>query len=394
MKILTTNSAGNDRFGGIHTRKMEHIKYSPHHTFSIIELNKEKGYVVRDNCNIHKINALDCTAGKSIFEVLNTSKNYAEFNQDIEKIVNEYQNVIRGVNPDVVLIPGTSLTSYFLFKACRRENILNKGVQEYAGVLEKEIGNYTGDTRFILGQVGKEFVSKVAVGNLTYMFPSNICKKTVEEIHGVNIKNAHIVWNGISEEFITEGFNRKAPDELTLGYVGRVHHVKNLPFFLGLNKNMKKSAKLKIITDISSIANKSTGKPLLEKMTLGEVFYYAPRSKKELKKFYETQISVGVVPSFFETYCNGSVESLVCGTPTLLSDRAGASEVYKKYGLSDLVFSIDSMGSFEDALAKAELRNFVIEEDLTRQIYEDLCWKKVIGKYNQIAEKVASKPKN
>ncbi|HUS51297.1 MAG TPA: glycosyltransferase, partial [Candidatus Paceibacterota bacterium] len=163
---------------------------------------------------------------------------------------------------------------------------------------------------------------------------------------------------------------------------------------LGLNENMKRSAKLKIITDISSIARKATGKPLFEKMTLGEVFYYAPRSKEELKKFYETQVSAGVVPSFFETYCNGAVESLVCGTPTLLTDRAGASEVYQKYGLSDLIFSIDNMSSFEKALGYAESINFTIEEDLAKEIYENLCWKKVIKKYNEISEIVASKHKN
>lgn len=392
MKILTTNSAGNDKFGGIHTRKTEHMKYSPQHTFHVIELNSEKKYVSRNNNNVHKINTYDCTDGKIVFEVLDNAKNYQDFNVKVERIVNEYQNVIRGSNPDVVLIPGTSLTSFFLFKACRREGVLNKTIQEYAGVLEKEIGNYTGDTRFILGQIGKEFVSDIALDNVTYMFPSNICKNTVEEIHNVVIDAGHIVWNGISEEF-GDGFNRSSPNDLTLGYIGRVHHVKNLPFFLGLNENMKKSAKLKIITDLASASNKSTGKPLLEKMTDGKVFYYAPRSKKELKKFYETGISANVVPSFFETYCNGAVESLVCGTPTLLSDRAGSSEVYKKYGLSNLVFSIDEMASFEKALEGAEKMDFTIEENLSKEIYEELCWEKVIGKYNEIAEAVASKSK-
>jgi len=44
MKILTTNSAGSDLFGGIHTRKIEHAKHSPQHKFHIIELNSEKKY--------------------------------------------------------------------------------------------------------------------------------------------------------------------------------------------------------------------------------------------------------------------------------------------------------------------------------------------------------------
>jgi len=391
MKILTTNSAGNDKFGGIHTRLIEQMKYSPNHIFHIVELNKEKKYIAHDNCNIHKINSSDCVSGGSIFGVLNNAKNHADFDKGVEKVVNEFQNVIRGTNPDIILIPGTSLTSYFLFKACRRENLLHKTLQEYSGILEKEIGNYTGDTRFILGEIGKVFVSDVALKNVTYLFPSTVCKKVVEEIHGVDFERSHVIWNGISEEFVQGGFNRQAPKELTLGYVGRIHHVKNLPFFLGLNDNMERPTKLKIITDLSSVAFKSTGKLLLDKMVEGEVFYYAPRSRGELKKFYEQKLSAAVVPSFFETYCNGAIESLVCGTPTLLSDSAGASEVYKKYGLSDLIFSIDDMSSFEKALGYAESKNFIIEKKLSREIYNNLSWEKVINKYNTLLETVGSK---
>jgi len=117
MKILTTNSAGSDRFGGIHTRKVEHVRHSPHHTFEIVELNAEKKYVSRDNFNIHKVNTSRCTDGRSIFEVLEGSDTHEEFDQNIEMLVNEFQNVIQGVNPDAIIIPGTSLTSYFLFNS-------------------------------------------------------------------------------------------------------------------------------------------------------------------------------------------------------------------------------------------------------------------------------------
>jgi len=390
MKILTTNSAGSDIFGGIHTRKMEHVRNSPQHTFHVIELNKEKRYLSNRNLNVHKVDVRALTPNKTIFEILKEAKNHREFDVSIERIVNEFQNTIRAVEPDAILIPGTSLTSYFLFKACRREGFLNRTVQEYAGVLEKEIGNYTGDTRFILSQIGKVFVSDEARDSVTYLFPSHMCKKEVENIHKVSLEKSYVVWNGVSSEFAQDGFNRNPPEELTLGYVGRIQHVKNLPFFLSLNENINKKAKLKIITDISLAAKRDTGTSLLEKMTVGEIFYYAPRTKKELKQFYETQLSAAVVPSFFETYCNGAVESLVCGTPTLLSDRAGASEVYRKYGLAELLFTIDSMSSFETALNYAEGMNFKIGKGLAMQIYDELRWDKVISRYNNIFERLVS----
>jgi glycosyltransferase involved in cell wall biosynthesis len=391
MKILTTNSAGNDVFGGIHTRKNEQVRNSPQHTFHVIELNQEKKYISYKNLNAHKIDTPSLTHGKTIFELLKESKNRQEFDVSVERLVNEFQNVIRVTKPDSILIPGTSLTSYFLFKACRREGVLNKTVQEYAGVLEKEIGNYTGDTRFILGQIGKTFVSDEARDNVIYIFPSQLCKDEVENIHGIIISNGYVIWNGVSKEFVSGDFNRGPPKELTLGYVGRIQHVKNLPFFLSINENISRKAKLKIITDISSAARRNVGTVLLQKMNSGDVFYYAPRSRDQLKEFYETQLSACVVPSFFETYCNVAVESLVCGTPTLLSNRAGASEVYKKYGLEKLLFDIDHIASFEGSLNYAESENFTVDEGLSRQIYEDLKWEKVISKYNEVFEEVRSR---
>ena len=394
MKILTTNSAGSDVFGGIHTRKTEQIRHSPQHTFHVVELNREKKYISHENLNIHKIDTTSLTSGKTIFELLKDAKNRREFDVSIERIVNEFQNTIRVVKPDAILIPGTSLTSYFLFKASRREGVLDRTVQEYAGILEKEIENYTGDTRFILSQLGKVFVSDEARDKVTYVFPSQICKDEVENIYRVTLDNGYVIWNGVSEEFARGGFDRNPPKDLTLGYVGRIQHVKNLPFFLSLNENMSRKAILKIITDLSAAAKKNIGTALLKKMTSGEVFYYAPRSRDRLKQFYETQLSVAVVPSFFETYCNGAMESLVCGTPTLLSNRAGASEVYRKYGLEKLLFDIDNITSFEASLNYAESNNFTINENLSRQIYEDLKWEKAIARYNEVFEEVSSKKSN
>lgn len=384
MKILTTNSAGSDVFGGIHTRKIEQVRNSPQHTFHIVELNSEKKYLSQGNLNLHKLNTLELTKGKTIFNLLKEAKNNRDFDVSVERMVNEFQNTIRSVEPDAILIPGTSLTSYFLFKAARREGVLNKTVQEYAGILEKEITNYTGDTRYILNQIGKVFVSEEARENMTYLFPSQNCKDEVENIHNIKLDKSYVIWNGISPEFANGEFNRSPPEERTLGYVGRIQYVKNLPFFLSLNENTNKKSKLKIITDISAAANKEVGRSLLDKMNKEEVFYYAPRSRERLKKFYESQLSSSIVSSYFETYCNGAVESLVCGTPTLLSDRAGAKEVFKKYGLEDLIFSIDNISSFEKALDNAEKRNFIIEKDLSRQIYQDLRWDKVIGEYNKV----------
>lgn len=388
MKFLTTNSSGKSCFGGIYTRLKEYIKNSPEHTFHIIELNHEKKYISRENKILHKVDLLSAIESDNVAEVLNQAKNYKDFNKRTEKIVNEFQNTIQAVNPDIIWIPGTSLSSYFLFKAARREGHFDRTIHSYAGIVEKELGSYSGDPRYILTLLGKEFVSNEALENITYIFPSNHCKETVEEIHKIKMKNTHVVHNGISRSFIEGGYNRHLPGELVLGYVGRVQPVKNPDFFLNLNDNMKEDVKLKIITDLLSAVNKSIGKTLIRKLNSGEVFFHHPIQQQELKKFYESQVSAIIIPSFFETYCNVAMESTVCGTTALLSDNTGAKEIFKKFGLENLLFSVNDFKSFESALNNARDRNFTIEEELTRDIYNELSWEKVIGEYNQIAEKV------
>jgi len=394
MKILTTNSSGKDKFGGIHTRKNAQVKYSPQHNFHVVELNHEKKYLSKDNCFVHKINLAGSTKGRGVYGLLEDSINYDAFKCNAENLVGEYQEVVRGVNPDAVLIPGTSFASYFLLEACRRENSLGKVVQEYAGILEKEIGGYSGSNLEILLAMGKEFVAEDVLGSVEYMFPSQICKDAVKEIHEVDIYNGHIVWNGISSDFVEGGIDRSVPDDLTLGYVGRVHGVKNLPFFLNVNKFLDEPAKLKIITDIAAAAGKEEAVDLFRKMTDGEILYYAPRDKAGLKRFYSKEISASVVSSTFETYCNGAIESLACGVPSLLSDCAGAKEVYEEYGLSGLVYSIDDEKSFVDALNVAEKMNFEIPRELVEGLYVDLSWEKVVRKYNKIIDIAASKVSN
>ena len=82
------------------------------------------------------------------------------------------------------------------------------------------------------------------------------------------------------------------------------------------------------------------------------------------------------------------MESIACGTPALLTNRAGATETYQKYGLDDLIFSITNLDSFETALESIKEREYVIEEKLKKQIQTDLSWEKIIQKYNEIAKNI------
>lgn len=388
MRVLTTGTTGQDIFGGIHTQIEEHIRNSPNSEFHIIDPNKEKKYEAGEDRAVLKLDTPSLIESDDLLSVLNESQTVPDFSERVEPLVNEYQNAIQDVDPGIVLVAGTSLTSFLLYKAARREKALGTTVICYGGVLEKEITDYTGEPREILRRIARTFTEPEALEQATYVFPSVHCKGTVEEMHEVQIESAHIIPNGISREFIESGEERNPPQNLSYGYVGRLHHVKNLPFFLNINDNTEEKAKLKVITDLNAVFRRKRGKLLLEKLTRGEAFYHAPRPPTELDKFYRTAVSAIVIPSFFETFCNVAPEAAVCGTPALLSDRAGAKEVYQRHGLEGLVFNITDMDSFKEAQRVARGMDYRIPPEVSRSIGSELSWKKVIAKYDEVFESV------
>jgi glycosyltransferase involved in cell wall biosynthesis len=390
MDILTTNSSGKDSFGGIHTKLREVSKYTPKNHIYVIELNREKKYVEKNNSSVIKIDTKNSLGGQDISEVLNNSECFEEFDKRIEGLVNEFQNSIQTVDPDIIMIPGSSLTSYILSKAAKREGKLSKTIHSYAGILEKEIGGYLGNPRAILKKVGRSFTRQEFLDEVTYLFPSNLTRTTLEKEHGIKFPNWEVIPNGISEEFINDSIERQVPDELILGFIGRLHHVKNARYFLDLSDNMDEKAKLKIVTDLRNISSKTDGPSLLESLTMGKVLYHHPMSTGELSEFYRQEVSAIVIPSTFETFCNVAIESLSCGTPALLSDRAGATEVYREYGLDDLIFSIIKLDSFHKALEHAKSSNFKVNPDTIKELREDLSWKKIVPKIDRLIKKVAS----
>ncbi len=388
MKYLSTNVSGKDVFGGIHTHLREHVNLSPQHDFYILELCESREYPQTSNLHVNRINS--STGFSNIKGMLNGAESIEDLKKRGEGLIQEYQKNIKEINPDVILLLGTSLPSYFLLNAVVREGCLDKILHSYSGVVEMERGGYARKLQGLLDMFGKEFTSEQIRDNVVYIFPSEHCKNVVEKLHRVKLENSYIIPNGVSDEFLNNSL-RIPPKELSLGYVGRFSPVKNPDFFMNLKDEINEPVLLKIVTDIVTATNSKGGSSLLQKMNKGEVLYFHPRHAHELSKFYKRELSTTVIPSLFETFCNVATESIISGTPVLLSDRAGVREVFERYGLEDLIFSIDSRESFSSAMDFAKSMDFRINPELSREMYFELSWDKIIEKYNNIAERVREK---
>ena len=392
MRFLTSNSTGKEVIGGIHTHLQAHILHSPEHTFDIVELNGDRQYISEDNRNIHKLNVKELIGTESLKDLLKFSDTLDEVEESGKGIQQEYQRLLQTVSPDVVFVFGTSLASYFLLRAVQAEGGLEKTIHSYSGVIEKEIGGFSRQvSKSVLETIGRAFTREDVNGKVTYIFPSEICKNTVEDLHNVRLANANVIPNGVSSDFLSWVERRRPPRKITLGYVGRVSPVKNPDYFLTINQLLQKPVSLKMLTDIYAASESASGKSLLKQMTEGSVAYCNPRPPRELADFYRREVSAIVIPSHFETFCNVAPEAIVTGTPVLLSDKAGSSEVFQRYAdLKDLVFSIDDPESFRRSFDYARRMKFIVDPKTSRKMYYELRWENIIEKYNKIAESICT----
>jgi glycosyltransferase involved in cell wall biosynthesis len=206
----------------------------------------------------------------------------------------------------------------------------------YSGVLSKETENSSDKLR-------KIFLSmeKAVVKNSTKMiFPSELCKKTVEQlILKSTIKNGYVIPNPVASIF-TEPSPIDTSIERRIAGVGRYVKIKNFDAFFKLHLELKKR---NWRHTASFVTNSSAD---LKKMP--KTIESLPSMTMEgLRKFYLAQGLI-VCPSTFETFGNVPMEAACSGVPVLVSENMGCAEVLRKVGLENMVISFDDIKKVAD----------------------------------------------
>ena len=205
----------------------------------------------------------------------------------------------------------------------------------YSGVLSKN--------RSLSRQIKETFYidEKAVVKNSTQIiFPSELCRKTVEELVVKHrIKNGYVIPNPVASIF-TDPSAVDASIERRIAAVGRYTRVKNFNKFFELHLELQKR---KWRHTASFVTN-----PNADLKTMPKTIELLPSMTAEgLKKFYLSQGLI-VCPSTFETFGNVPMEAACLGIPVLVSNTMGCAEVLKKVGLANMVISFDDMGKVAD----------------------------------------------
>lgn len=155
---------------------------------------------------------------------------------------------------------------------------------------------------------------------------------------GINESNIQIIPNGINlldyKNLPEKGIFRKKygiqPDEKIILFLGRLHKIKGIDLLIGAFSDLSKDRddiKLVIVgpdggflPDIMKLIKKSK---IENKVVMPGPLY----GKNKLEAFVDANIYV--LPSIYETFPNTIIESCVCGTPVVMTDNCGISDVIK-----------------------------------------------------------------
>lgn len=244
------------------------------------------------------------------------------------------RNILKDTRPDVILLSGTYSWPWLISVAAKKERI--PVVLWYSGVLAKETEHYP-------EKIKKIFLSmeKAMVNNSTKMiFPSALCKKTVEQLILKNkIKNSYVIPNPIASIF-TERSPIGTSIERRIAAIGRYTTIKNFDSFFRLHLELQKR---NWRHTASFVTNSSAD---LKKMP--KTIESLPSMTMDgLKKFYLAQGLI-VCPSTFETFGNVPMEAVCLGIPVLVSENMGCAEILKKVGLENMVIRFDDIKNVAD----------------------------------------------
>ena len=206
----------------------------------------------------------------------------------------------------------------------------------YSGILTKEMEHTPQKFRKMFSWVEKAIIKNAS----KIIFPSELCKKTVEEIVvKKKVKNGYIIPNPMASIFTDPSVVDESEDR-TIAAVGRYSKIKNFDTFFALELELQKRKWRHTASFVTNPDAKLENMPKSIKRL--------PSMKAgELKNFYLRQGLV-ICPSTFETFGNVPMEAACLGIPVLVNENMGCAEVLKKVGLGIMVISFDDLSKVAD----------------------------------------------
>ncbi|MHB1330352.1 MAG: glycosyltransferase family 4 protein [Minisyncoccota bacterium] len=251
----------------------------------------------------------------------------------LKPFISKLSIFIEKENPDIVFLNGFSLTNWILLYVAHKHSI--PVVIQHAGIWKKEIWRsrnaFSPSTRKILYDFERDTVRWCK----HHIFLNNFSKKVFVDLYKntwIKNKKSSIIPLPIDlpeKRFVRKDVVHKTPDHLMIGGVARWDSIKNHSAILRLasSKSLPEFWQIHVVTRIPYMSD-------FAKKYVKYVEVHPPVQPKDLEKFYE-KMDIIFLPSNFDVSPTVVAESILAGTPVIISDQVGWQDEFVRCGLSD-----------------------------------------------------------
>ncbi|MBP6948732.1 MAG: glycosyltransferase [Candidatus Pacebacteria bacterium] len=173
--------------------------------------------------NIHNYN---------LKEALDSSNILKDLESYFSDVINDVYLILKETKPDVFLISGTYYIPWILSVAAKKAGI--PIVLWYSGILTKEVEHYKEKDRKLFYLMELSIIKRAK----KIIFPSKICKTTVEELfHKHLTAKTYVIPNAVNKDFLSDVSVDFSVSRRIAG-VGRYTYIKNFDTFFEIHKKL------------------------------------------------------------------------------------------------------------------------------------------------------------
>lgn len=225
---------------------------------------------------------------------------------------------------------------------------------------------------------------------------SNYMSSHVISVLGTPNDKIVTITNGVdpdkfSQPFDKEAFRRKyaSPDEKIVLYVGRMVYEKGLKVLFNAARKVFRSTNAKFVLVGEGYLKGSLSKMVLDEGLAHKLYFTGYLDDNEVKLLFRTA-DVCVVPSLYEPFGIVCLEAMAAGTPVVVSNTGGLSEIihHEKNGVTVCPGDPDSLAWGIIRVLTDKPFSERIAADALRRVKEVYSWRAIAKKtqdfYNDV----------
>lgn len=182
------------------------------------------------------------------------------------------------------------------------------------------------------------------------LFPCSSWEKYISKFIDTPKEKRYIVPIGIDLNIPRKSTPNRVGSEIKLAYIGTIASVKGFGLIEKVFKEKDILSRDFVFYMYGSLTEPSLKGRLidLEKMSNGKIIYKGPYKKEELVDIL-SDVDIGILPSFFESYSIATREFLYFGIPVIASNTYGIPDIIKE-GYNGLLFDVGDWKGLKEKL--------------------------------------------